>query len=604
MTNNRSSAVTGTPHRRRMDGYRPLAQQAARTGPNTTGINLKDPAAGGPANDPTSGIALPTEGMKLPSGQSANPAPTKSSIQEVQGALTAPTMHPEPASTSNKKRMAGYRPMAQSRQKATTAQLLSLSNSPDSVQAASPLRSALHSPAPPSATAQAQAQIVQATPSPAGKKQRMVGYRSMAQNKQASGVMPTSPPLSSLPDVGNALLMAEMPIPVHQQPSSQSLRVTASPAMAQTPRRRIKATPAPMQSGTQQTNAVTDTPTKSREGLPAQTPPAKVGIPGLPGASSTKTPVSSFVSTAGVGVKKRPAWFKPVMATAAILVLAVAVVFCARWLRTLEPVQGFIATYTGHTSLPDSAPTGLPSWLGWQHFLNIFFMVLIVRTGLQVRSERKPPGYWTAKENSFFSPRGNTPKKVSLTQWLHQSLDVLWVLNGLVFVTLLFATGQWMRIVPTGWDIFPNIVSTSIQYASLDWPLENGWIHYNALQLISYFITVFIAAPLAIISGIRFSTWWPEKAKALSKVYPVKWARSIHVPVMVYFIGFTIVHVFLVFFTGALRNLNHMYGSRDVVNLWGLGIFLASILVIAGACLLARPIFTTPVAARMGKISK
>jgi thiosulfate reductase cytochrome b subunit len=338
-------------------------------------------------------------------------------------------------------------------------------------------------------------------------------------------------------------------------------------------------------------------------------------------ASPTATPVPSTASTtaasvpsgragtpgpAGAATPAKPdrPWVKPAVITAGLVVVALAVVLGARWLRTLEGVQEFIATYDGHASQPDTAPAGMPWWLGWQHFFNMFLIVLIIRTGLQVRTERKPPGYWTAKKDSFFSPAGNTPKKVSLSQWLHQSLDVLWVVNGVVFIVLLFATGHWMRIVPTSWDIFPNMVSAGVQYASLDWPVENGWVHYNALQVVAYFTTVFIAAPLAIISGIRFSTWWPERAEKLTKLYPVEWARAVHFPVMLYFVAFTIVHVFLVFFTGALRNLNHMYTSRDVVDWWGLVIFLASLVVIAAAWFLTKPMFTTPIAARMGKISK
>jgi hypothetical protein len=161
-----------------------------------------------------------------------------------------------------------------------------------------------------------------------------------------------------------------------------------------------------------------------------------------------------------------------------------------------------------------------------------------------------------------------------------------------------------MRIVPTHWDAIPNMLSAAVQYASLDWPSENGWVHYNALQVMAYFVTVFIAAPLAVLSGMRFSTWWPEKADRLNKAYPVEWARAVHFPVMLYFVGFTIVHIFLVFFTGALRNLNHMYTSRDVVDWWGLVVLLASLATVTGAWFLAQPLFTTPIATRMGKVTK
>ncbi len=33
---------------------------------------------------------------------------------------------------------------------------------------------------------------------------------------------------------------------------------------------------------------------------------------------------------------------------------------------------------------------------------------------------------------------------------------MLWVLNGFVYVTLLFATGLWRRLIPTSWDIVPE----------------------------------------------------------------------------------------------------------------------------------------------------
>ncbi|MFC5337090.1 cytochrome b/b6 domain-containing protein [Leucobacter denitrificans] len=297
-------------------------------------------------------------------------------------------------------------------------------------------------------------------------------------------------------------------------------------------------------------------------------------------------------------------WLRRAIFCAILVAAAVGVVLVARWLRTLPEVQQFLTTYPGHVALPESAPVGLPAWIGWQHFFNMFFMVLIVRTGLQVRLEKKSPGYWKPKERSFFSPRGATPKKVSLTQWVHQSLDVLWVVNGIVFVVLLLVTGHWQKIVPTSWEFFPNALSSGLQYASLNWPLENGWIHYNALQVFAYFITVFIAAPFAVISGIRFSTWWPDQHAGLTKIYPVEIARAIHFPVMLYFVGFTIVHIFLVFFTGALRNLNHMFTSRDVVDWWGLAVFGGSLVVIAAAWWLTQPIFIRPIAARTGTLSK
>ena len=228
-------------------------------------------------------------------------------------------------------------------------------------------------------------------------------------------------------------------------------------------------------------------------------------------------------------------------------------------------------------------------------------MVLIIRSGLRIRTEKRPTAFWTPR-----SGQG----KVSLTIWFHQSLDILWLVNGVVFIVLLFATGQWMRVIPTSWEVFPNALSAILQYISLDWPTENGWANYNSVQQIAYFTTIFIAAPLAAATGFRMSGMWPKKAEKLSKAYPIEWARAVHFPVMLYFVVFIAIHVFLVFATGALRNLNHMFAAQGSVdpgvyadNWTGFWFFVASLVVIAAAWIAARPMVLAPIAKLFGTVS-
>jgi thiosulfate reductase cytochrome b subunit len=276
------------------------------------------------------------------------------------------------------------------------------------------------------------------------------------------------------------------------------------------------------------------------------------------------------------------------VAAAGILVLA------ARGVTTLPGVPEFLEKYPGAYQLPETAEPGFPWWAQWAHFFNIFLMVLIIRSGYQVRTEQKPPAFWTPK-------RGG--KKISINLWLHQSLDILWLANGLIFVVLLFATGRWVRIVPSSWEAFPNALSALLQYMTLDWPVESGWVNYNSLQQIMYFVVVFIAAPLAAITGVRMSEFWPKDAKRLNKVYPVEVARAIHFPTMLFFVLFILVHVFLVFATGALRNLNHMFGGTDEVNWAGFWLFAAAIAITAAGWYAARPLVLAPIAKRFGQVS-
>ena len=287
----------------------------------------------------------------------------------------------------------------------------------------------------------------------------------------------------------------------------------------------------------------------------------------------------------------------------AALAVLLVLVLAARWLRELSPVQDFLSTYPGQTPLPAEAPVGLPAWLGWQHFLNSLLILLIIRSGWQVRTTSRPPAYWTRNNNGLLRTQGK-PAKISLDLWFHLTLDALWVLNGIVFFVLLFSTGQWMRVVPTSWHVFPNALSALLQYASLNWPLENGWNNYNSMQQLSYFTTVFIAAPLAILTGLRMSGAWPKNATGLNRAYPIEAARAVHLPVMIYFTAFIIVHVTLVLATGAVRNLNHMYAATDDEGWAGLWVFAGSVAVMVGAWWVARPLFLRPLASLMGKVSR
>ncbi|GAB3808745.1 hypothetical protein GCM10028798_35270 [Humibacter antri] len=329
----------------------------------------------------------------------------------------------------------------------------------------------------------------------------------------------------------------------------------------------------------------------------AATRPAPVGVP----RNSGPARAASTARTAPAG-PRRLGPFTPAqwVGVAVILALAIVglvtiVVLAVRWFLGLDFMRDFVHTFPGQYALPDSAPVGFPAWVGWQHFFNVFLILLIIRTGLTVRRDKRPGAFWTSKRNR--------KHKISLTLWLHQGLDVLWLVNGAIFVVLLFSTGQWMRLVPTDWSVFPNAVTAALKYASLDWPTDDGWVNFNSLQQLAYFVVVFIAAPLAAITGVRMSGVWPKSAKRLNSAYPVEWARAVHFPVMIFFVAFIIVHVTLVFATGALRNLNHMYGGQDAVNWVGFWIFVLSLVVMAAGWVAARPLIVAPIARIFGKVT-
>lgn len=287
---------------------------------------------------------------------------------------------------------------------------------------------------------------------------------------------------------------------------------------------------------------------------------------------------------------------------AGALVLLVVAIFGARALVQLPAVAAFIARYPGVPTMPASTPVGMPAWLGVQHFINLVLMVMIIRAGLLIRLTRRPKAYFTRDNSKFPRTRGK-PTKITFNTWLHLWLNASWALNGLIFVIALLITGQWLKVVPTSWDVFPHAVSVGLQYLSLDWPTENGWIHYNALQLLTYFITIFIAAPLSVFTGFRISPAWSKRWQRASQLVAIEPIRTAHFVLMCYFAIFIGTHATLVLATGARRNLNHAFAATDGDGWTGVLVFAASLLVIAVGWVLARPMFLKPVAQLHGKVT-
>jgi methionine sulfoxide reductase catalytic subunit len=128
-------------------------------------------------------------------------------------------------------------------------------------------------------------------------------------------------------------------------------------------------------------------------------------------------------------------------------------------------------------------PHGFPLWLRSAHYANLLFLVLMVRSGMSILMDHPrlywnvhcTPGsgwirfiplraptdrVWTSKEDSrYISPwlalPGGRHTCGPARHW-HFLVALFWTANGLIFVTFLFASGQWHRILPNSWRIFPE----------------------------------------------------------------------------------------------------------------------------------------------------
>jgi len=236
-----------------------------------------------------------------------------------------------------------------------------------------------------------------------------------------------------------------------------------------------------------------------------------------------------------------------------------------------------------------------PLWLRASHLINFVLVGMLLRSGWEMLSslprlwwrndcapgtewlrftKRKLPKeegvYTSLMDEKSLSPIVALPgrENIGLGRHWHGFSVMLWVLNGIVYVTLLFATGLWRRIIPTSWDVFPEAWESLKIYLGFGVPSIEHFQPYDALQMLGYTFVIFILAPLFMLTGVAM-------APAIRSRFPwyVKmWgghqgARSIHFICMVLMTGFIVMHVSLVFLVHRENNLVHMvFGDVDTAR--------------------------------------
>ncbi|HLI35206.1 MAG TPA: cytochrome b/b6 domain-containing protein, partial [Terriglobia bacterium] len=221
-----------------------------------------------------------------------------------------------------------------------------------------------------------------------------------------------------------------------------------------------------------------------------------------------------------------------------------------------------------------------PLWLRATHFFNLLFISLLFRSGLEILSAHPklylndhctPESEWlkfTRKqlpEDRLWTSRD---EEVSFPSWLalpgrrnlglgrhwHFLSDIGWLLTGIIYLALLFATSEWRRLVPTSWAIFPGAWHALRIYLSFHIVETPG--AYNPLQQLAYFSVVFLLAPLTILTGLAMSPSISARFPWYIRIFHGRQvARSMHFLCLCAFTLFFIVHVTMVVAHGFAREL-------------------------------------------------
>jgi methionine sulfoxide reductase catalytic subunit len=225
-------------------------------------------------------------------------------------------------------------------------------------------------------------------------------------------------------------------------------------------------------------------------------------------------------------------------------------------------------------------PLDYPLWLRATHFFNFLFLSLLVRSGIEILSahprlywndhctpgsewlkftkKRRPTDrLWTASdEETSFPPLIALPgrENLGLGRHWHFLADFAWLLTGLVYIVMLFASPEWHRLIPASWQVVPDAGRALLSYLTLHIVETPGT--YNALQQLSYAGVVFLLAPFSIATGIAMSPAIAARFPWYIKIFRGRQtARSLHFLALAAFILFFVGHVSLVVLHGFHKGL-------------------------------------------------
>jgi sulfoxide reductase catalytic subunit YedY len=248
---------------------------------------------------------------------------------------------------------------------------------------------------------------------------------------------------------------------------------------------------------------------------------------------------------------------------------------------------------------------GFFHWIGISHYLNLLLVGFLVRSGLQILSAH-PKLYWrddclpgsewlrfsrkkmptdrlwtSADEETSFPSLLALPggKNLGMGRHWHFFCAIFWMLNGVVYVVLLFCTGEWRRLVPTSWSALPEAARDLWTYLHLRAPPAGH--PYNALQQLTYAGVVFVLAPLLILTGAAMSPALAARHPWYLRLFGGRQpARSIHFLSLLAMVGFAIVHILLVSVENFPRNMAWIIHGQYSLERAAVWIGLAGLVVV------------------------
>ena len=202
------------------------------------------------------------------------------------------------------------------------------------------------------------------------------------------------------------------------------------------------------------------------------------------------------------------------------------------------------------------------------HWLNVVAVVVLLMSGLNILMAH-PHLDWGIR-TTFADPWLTNP---TVPNWLmipqgrnlaearhwHFFFAWLFVINGLIYLAYGFITRRFgRRLWPTGMDL-KGFWRSVKEHARFHFPKDEEARTYNVIQKLTYVTMILVILPMMLITGLSMSPGFNAIGGILLEIMGGRQsARTLHFISAGLIVGFIVIHVGLVIWTGFYNNMRAM----------------------------------------------
>jgi thiosulfate reductase cytochrome b subunit len=217
-----------------------------------------------------------------------------------------------------------------------------------------------------------------------------------------------------------------------------------------------------------------------------------------------------------------------------------------------------------------------PAWVRLTHWLNVVAVVVLIMSGLNILLAH-PHLYWGIR-STFADPWLSLPpipgwllipqvRNLAEARNYHFLFAWIFVLNGLAYLLLGLITRRFReRLWLTGADL--RAIGPSVaEHARLHFRTDDHARTYNVLQKLTYLAMIGFILPMMLITGLSMSPGFNAVGGLLLEVLGGRQsARTLHFISAGLIVGFIVIHVALVIWTGLFNGMRSMITGWFVIG--------------------------------------